>query len=219
MYAYIGIHCAWSEGMNHFLRLAGFVAVGTALLGSAFALGCAADGDDENGAQESDIQGSLGNAQACAVRDAYARATVRDFKIITAHDLPFPSGVPTHALRSSYAVLEVPGIGSVYYVEYTVVADGGADPYVVVGTFRDTRGQTLLRSAGSTSRMSFYSPAGPLVCGGASSSSSSSSSGSSGSSSGCFGAGCVPEGGASSSGWTPPPGCWGAGCIPEAGAP
>lgn len=197
--------------MSTLLRFAGSAALVSTLVVSAFAVGCSVEGADEEGAQSSDINGSLGNAQACAVRDAYLRATVADFKTLQATELPFAFSLPSNGTRPLYSQFQVAGLGTVYYVEYTYNADGGS---TILGSFFDASGRNLVRSASSVSASIFYSPAGgTLVCGGSTTSSSgstsgwSSSSGSTsgwGSSSGCYGAGCVPEGGASSSsssGW------------------
>lgn len=189
--------------MNTFLRIAAPVSL-VASLFSAFTLGCSAETTEDQSSSSSEINGSLVEAQGCAVKNAYLAADVGDFTALLPTDLPFYAPAPASA-KVIYARFPVAGLGDVYYVEYSYLPpDGGPGATIEVGTFYDRTGRTLLVDNTYAHRTNFFLPgrSESLQCQGGSSSSSSTSSSSSstGGSSGWSSSGASGSSGWSSSG-------------------
>lgn len=148
--------------MNTLLRFLASASLVTSLC-TAFAVGCAAPDDEADSASStSDITGTLVQARACAIRDAYIAADVSDFHVLpNAEALPFRD-YPTENTWATYATFDVPGVGTVYYIERTTYFTAGSS---VSGQFYDAQGNVLAGSLPAT--MQFWSPqGGMLTCSG-----------------------------------------------------
>ncbi|MFO0741467.1 MAG: hypothetical protein U0270_36560 [Labilithrix sp.] len=184
--------------MNTFLRITASVSLVAALFG-AFTIGCSAESTEEQSSSASEINGSLVEAQGCAVKNAYLAADVGDFTVVQSTDIPFHAPAPASA-KVIYARFPVEGLGDVYYVEYSYLPpDAGPGASIEVGTFYDRTGHSLLVNNTYAHRTSFFLPGhgGPLQC-----ESGSSSSSSSGGSSGWSSSGWSSSGASGSSGWS-----------------
>jgi hypothetical protein len=109
------------------------------------AVGCATTHDDA--APESDdsaLRGSISVPRACAIRDAYRAAELRDLEPVAFESLPEPvrklaasDALPQRPLEASVK-LAVEGVGAVYVLEYRDNVDGepagGATLVFVTGT-------------------------------------------------------------------------------------
>lgn len=196
--------------MNSFLRIAAPVSL-VASLFSAFTLGCSAETTEEQSSSASEINGSLVEAQGCAVKNAYLAADVGDFTVVQPTDIPFHVPAPASA-KVIYARFPVEGLGDVYYVEYSYLPpDAGPGATIDVGTFFDRTGRTLLVNNTYAHRTNFFLPGhGDLLQCQSGSSTSSSSGGSSGWSSSGASSGWSSSGASGSSGWSSSSGSSGA---------
>ncbi|MFO0742428.1 MAG: hypothetical protein U0270_41525 [Labilithrix sp.] len=113
------------------------------ILASA-AIGCASpDGTEDEQSSAAAISGRLSDAKACAVRDAYLRASVDDLVTVAVDALP-PA---VHAKLGPLAItasasFEVSGVGTVYAIEYTWAGQPDDPEATSVIYFFDSSGAT-----------------------------------------------------------------------------
>jgi len=145
-------------------KLLGSLTLGLCLAGSALSIGCASESTEESGDTTADITGTLGNARACAIESAYLAASVGDFTVLTKDELPFPTYSPIEYF-TTYASLNVPGVGTIYYVENPISGDSGFGG--ITGTFYEPSGRIILTSYTGTAPTRFFAiTGGELACSG-----------------------------------------------------